>query len=197
MRSGLVAAVLIAALLTGCGAAAGEVETAKTPDMPITFGGPFSLIDHDGRPRTDGDFRGLFMLIFFGYTQCPNICPNSLRTLADALDILGPAAKRLQPLFITVDPARDTPPRLKAFVAQFHPRLIGLTGSERQIRAVARAYRVHRSKVVTSEEAAPGDYLALHSSLIYLMGPDGGFVTLFTRLTDAESMARALRGRLP
>ena len=161
-------------------------------DLPISFGGPFTLIDHQGRERTDKDFQGRYLLIYFGYTFCPNICPTGLQTLSSALDLLGEGAARVQPLFVSVDPDRDKPEILKSFVAQFHPRLIGLTGSEKQVRYVARAYRIFRGKVVLADEPKD-EYLVTHTPTTFLMGPDGKFVTLFPHDTDAEVMAKALK----
>jgi protein SCO1/2 len=110
------------------------------------IGGPFALIDHNGHPRTDADFRGKFMLIYFGFTFCSDVCPTDLQSIATALDRLGTAGEAIQPLFITVDPEKDTPDQLKGYVALFHPRLIGLTGDARQIRQVARAYKVYYAR---------------------------------------------------
>jgi protein SCO1 len=129
---------------------------------PVSFGGPFALVDHAGRRVTDQDFRGSWLLVQFGYTGCPDLCPLGLDTLAGALDLLGPAAApQVRPLFVTVDPARDTPTALAGFVPAFHPRLLGLTGNEPEIRAVAKAYRVHRRKVLPNP-ARPDDYLIDH-----------------------------------
>lgn len=158
--------------------------------FPISFGGPFSLIDHNGVARTDRDFRGRFLLVFFGYAHCSDICPTGLQRMADALDLLGGDGARVQPIFITVDPARDTAQVLKSYVAAFHPRLVGLTGSEAQVRAAARAYKVHRRKL---RDPDGGAYLVDHSSITYLMGPDGAFVTLFPHNAKAAFMARAIR----
>jgi protein SCO1/2 len=159
---------------------------------PVSFGGPFALTDHTGGRVTDVDFRGSWLLVQFGYTGCPDLCPLGLDTLARVLDLLGPAAAaRVQPLFVTVDPARDTPAALAGFVPAFHPRLVGLTGSEPEIRGVAKAYRVHRRKVLT-DPARPDDYLIDHGSFTYLMGPDGRFVTLFPYGTPAERMAEVI-----
>ena len=162
------------------------------PDLAALFGGPFSLIDHDGRPRTEQDFRGRFLLVNFGYTHCPDICPLGLSTVAAALDRLEQNGERVQPLFITIDPARDKSAVLRDYVRKFHPRLIGLGGSEAQIRRVAKAYRVHRSKVIVAD-APPGDYLASHTSLTYLMAPDGKFVTMFPHGAKPQFMADAIR----
>jgi len=150
------------------------------------------LIDHQGRERTDQDFLGRFLLIYFGYTYCPDICPTGLQTMAQALDLVGEAASMVQPLFISVDPARDRPEALKRYVANFHPRLTGLTGSEKQVRTVARAYRLHRSKVLVPDEPKE-KYLVFHTPTTFLMGPDGKFVTLFPHATDADTMAKVLR----
>lgn len=184
--------VLVAGLLIPAVAAA----YAEEP-WPVRFGGSFTLTDHHGARRRDTDFRGSFLLVQFGYTACPDLCPLGLDTMARVLDALGEAGARLQPLFITVDPTRDTPEVLAGFVTAFHPRLLGLTGSEAEIAAVARAYRVHRRKVIL-DPAHPDDYLVDHGSLTYLIAPDGGFATLFPYGTDATRMAeisrRYLRG---
>ena len=121
--------------LTLGGAASGD---EPSDDVPVQFGGPFSLTDHDGAPRTDADFRGRYLLVHFGYTACPDLCPLGLTSLSAALDLLGGAADPIQPLFISVDPARDTVARMRVFVGRFHPRLIGLTGSGAEVGAAAR-----------------------------------------------------------
>lgn len=178
------AAAILALVVLAGGSAAQDAAP-----LPNLFGGPFSLIDQDGVRRTDMDFHGRHMLVYFGYTYCPDICPTGLATIAGALDLLGPAAESVQPVFVTVDPERDTPEVLKDYVAQFHPRLIGLSGSEAETQAVARAYRLHRAKVPVDG----ADYLVTHSSITYLMDGDGAFVTLFPHGTDAERMAKVLR----
>jgi len=184
------------AVLSVCLGLLGPAAAAEKPaDFPIAFGGPFALVDHTGAVRTDRDYRGRFLLLHFGYTTCPDICPTGLQTMAEALDRLGPAAARVQPLFVTVDPARDTAAVLADYVGHFHPRLVGLTGSDAQIRAVLKAYRVHRMKVPDADGRAE-DYLVSHGSLTYLMGPDGGFLTLFPHGTPAERMAAALQNYL-
>jgi protein SCO1/2 len=153
-----------AALAAGLAAAlAATSALAGEPVLP--FGGPFALVDHDGRPRRDTDFRGRHLLVYFGYTSCPDLCPLGLDTIAQALDLLGPRADAVQPVFVTVDPARDTPEVLREYVASFDARLLGLTGSEADIRAVAKAYRVHRRLVRTAPEG--GATLIDHGSLTY------------------------------
>ncbi len=183
----LLAAALLAALAGGPAAAGSDAPP------PLSFGGPFALVDHDGRARSDKDFAGRFLLVFFGYTRCPNTCPTGLATMAAALDLLGAAGDKVQPLFISVDPARDRPAQLKAYVGRFHPRLIGLTGTEQAVAAAARAYRAHRRKVVLADPAGPDDYLVDHSSLTFLIGPAGTWLTLFPHGTDPEFMAAAIR----
>jgi cytochrome oxidase Cu insertion factor (SCO1/SenC/PrrC family) len=157
-------------------------------------GGPFTLVDQDGKTRDDKEFRGKLMLVYFGYTFCPDVCPTTLATMTEALDKLGAKAAKVQPIFITVDPARDTPAVLKRYVANFHPSLIGLTGSAAEIAAAARAYRVYYAK---ADSAAGADYLMDHSGFIYLMGPDGKYLTLLTPQSDAKEMADRIARFIP
>ena len=174
---------------------AGAAPAVRAGDFPIKFGGPFELIDHNGKIRTDRDFRGRFMLVYFGYANCPDICPLDLQILTDAVDALGEQAAKVQPIFVTVDPGRDTVARLADYVPRFHPRLIGLTGAEAQIRPVIKAYRVARMKVPQQSDgpSGPDAYLVGHGSLTYLMGPDGKFLTFFRHDGGAEFMARTIR----
>lgn len=131
------------------------------------------------------------MLVFFGYTYCPTICPTNLQHMAQALAQLGGKAKNIQPIFITIDPARDTPSVLKDYMANFGSNFLGLTGTVTQIRRVAKSYRVHRRKVVP-DKSAPQDYLVDHSSLTLLIGPDGKFRTLFPHDTAGPVMAKIM-----
>ncbi|UUX49744.1 SCO family protein [Nisaea acidiphila] len=160
--------------------------------LPALFGGPFELTDETGARVGPEHYSGRFMLVYFGYSYCPDICPTDLAIMAAALDELGPLSGKIQPLLITVDPARDTPEGLLAFTDAFHPDLVGLTGSEAEIAAAARAYRVHRRKFWL-EGSSGDDYLVDHSTLTYLMGPDGSFVTMFPRGTGPERMTEVLR----
>jgi len=153
-------------------------------------GGPFVLIDGAGGQVTDRDFRGKYMLIYFGYTLCPDVCPTTLNEMADALDRLGSKADRLQPIFITVDPNRDTPDVVKRYAEAFSPRLLGLTGSEGQIARVAQEYRVYYAQHRTGP--GPNDYTMDHSSVLYLMGPDGKFVAPIRADEDGAQMAADL-----
>jgi protein SCO1 len=158
----------------------------------LSIGGPFTLTDQNGTARRDGDFRGKLMLVYFGYTYCPDACPTALSDMSRALDLLGGKAKSVQPIFITVDPARDTPAVLKQYAANFHPGLIALTGSPDAIAAAARGYRVYYKKADQNGE----DYLVDHSSYIYLMGRDGKYLTHFPPGVSADSMAAAIQRHL-
>ena len=153
-------------------------------------GGPFSLVDHTGKRVSEQDFRGRFMLVFFGYTYCPDVCPTELQVMTAALDQLGPDADKFQPVFISIDPERDTPEVLASYVENFGPRLIGLTGSAEEMASVAKVYRVFYSK---AGKTGSDEYLMDHSSILYLMGPDGGFVKHFTYTTDASALAANLK----
>ena len=153
-------------------------------------GGPFQLVDHTGKPVTDKDFRGRYMLVMFGFTFCPDICPSGLQVLSAALDRIGRKADKVVPIFISVDPERDTPKALADYVVSFHPRLVGLTGTPEQVDKAAKAYRVYYKKV--RDEASSAPYTIDHSALIYLMGPDGAYVAHFSHTTGVEAMAERL-----
>jgi protein SCO1/2 len=139
-----------------------------------SLGGPFALIDQDGKPRTDKDFAGQYRLMYFGYTFCPDICPTDVGLIArglKAFEAKAPdRAARVQPIFVTVDPERDDSMALKAFVSAFHPRLIGLTGEPVAIDAARKAFGIYAKKVETSD---PANYLVDHFAVIYLFGPKG------------------------
>jgi len=156
-------------------------------DPGTNLGGPFSLTDMHGRAVTDSTYRGRWMLVYFGYAYCPDVCPTELQTISTALDRLGPDAAKVVPLFITIDPARDTPAALAQYVRLFDDRLIGLTGTPDQVAAVARAYRVYYAKISMPDRAA---YLMDHSSFVYLMGPDGKFRALLSPSDGPDDIAR-------
>jgi len=163
------------------------------------IGGPFTLTDHTGRRVTDKDFGGRYLLIYFGYTFCPDVCPTSLTAISSALDLMGNAAKFFQPVFITVDPERDTQEILNDYVAHFHDSLTGLTGTADEIAAVAKAYRAFYQKAPATPGGTIGkdDYLMNHISLIYVMGPDGKFITsLPGHTTPADKIAKRLTALL-
>ena len=161
----------------------------NTP-FPFEIGGPFALVDHTGARRSDADFSDGYMLIFFGYASCDGICPVGLQRMAEALDRLGAASTRVQPLFITVDPATDTPAAIAPYVAAIHPRLIGLTGGIDQLDSVAKAYRVQARPIARD---ADGHVIMSHGTYVYLMGPGGAFLTLLPPIMDAETMAATIR----
>ena len=168
---------------------------AEAPQPALAVGGPFTLVDHDGRTRTDADFRGRAMLVYFGFTYCPDVCPTALTTVSQALELLGADADKVAPIFITVDPERDTPEQLKEYVRHFHPRMTGLTGTKEQIAAAAKSYRVYFAKA--RQQGAPEDeYTMDHTSIAYLMGPDGKFVAHFSHGTEPEAMAARIRRSL-
>jgi cytochrome oxidase Cu insertion factor (SCO1/SenC/PrrC family) len=156
-------------------------------------GGPFTLIDQTGKPRSDTDFRGKLMLVFFGYTTCPDICPTQLMEIGLAMDKLGSAADQVQPLFISVDPDRDTPQVLEPYVAQFHPRLIGLSGTPAEVRAVADAYKAYYAKYLPPDGAV---YLIDHTGFVYLMGRAGEYLGFFPPNTSADRMVEIIRQHL-
>lgn len=160
------------------------------------IGGPFTLTDQDGRTRTDADFRGSLMMVYFGYTYCPDACPTALLAMSQALDMLGPDAAKVVPVFVTVDPARDTVEQLKLYAQNFHPRTVMLTGTPEQVAAAAKAYRVYYAKAKGSADEKPDQYLMDHTSIVYLMGRDGRYITHFTHATQADKIAETLRKHL-
>jgi protein SCO1/2 len=157
------------------------------------IGGPFALTDQNGMRRTDADFRGKLMLVYFGFTYCPDVCPTDLLQMALAVDQLGQAGEMVQPVFITVDPERDTPEHLKHYMPLFHPRFVGLTGDAIAIQAAARAYRVYYKKVEWGDRS---DYTVDHSAFIYLVGRDGEYLGFFPPGASAERLVEILRPRL-
>jgi cytochrome oxidase Cu insertion factor (SCO1/SenC/PrrC family) len=155
------------------------------------IGGPFALTDHTGKRVTDADFRGRYMLVFFGFTYCPDVCPSTLQVVSQALDKLGPKAERFAPILITVDPERDTPEQLALYVQSFHPRLVGLTGTPAEIDAVLSAYRVRGVRKRVDAKSAAG-YTIDHPAQIYVMDPEGRYRTFLDYTKGADSMAATL-----
>lgn len=177
-----------------------EDRTQRVPavtDFPqstarIIKGGPFTLINHLGDEVTDKDFGRSLLLIYFGYSHCPDVCPTDLSVMSAALNLLGEDEGRVQPLFISFDPVRDTVEQLADYVQNFHPRLIGLTGTREQTLAAADHFGVDVS--ATYEAEKPGSaYSMNHSAFTYLVSPDSGLVVMFRNGTDAELMARTIR----
>lgn len=154
------------------------------------LGGPFELVDHHGAPRSDGDFRGRYMLVYFGYRFCPDICPAALYNITEALNQLGKTAAKIQPLFITVDPKRDTAENLGVYMQNYDPRFIALTGNENQIETAKKAYKVFA--LPATPDGTTSEYLMDHSSIIYLMDPMGRFVAHFNHTTEPKQLAAAL-----
>ncbi len=168
---------------------AGGVQLAQG----VSLGGPFTLVDHTGRTVTERDFAGRALLVYFGFTYCPDVCPTELGTIAAALDAMGPAAERVTPVFISIDPERDTPEAMADYVSRFHPRMVGLTGSAEQVAQAARAYRVYYAKVQPRDTTA---YLMDHSSFIYFVGPDARVRSLFRPESTPEAIAAAVSAQL-
>ncbi len=168
----------------------------STPSLPAdsasgkaSIGGAFTLIDRNGNSISDSEFRGKIMMVFFGFTHCPDVCPLTLATYTSTLELLGDKASLVAPVFITIDPARDTPERLKEFLANFDPRIIGLTGTEAQIKDVAALYKTYYSE----EQGG----MMNHSALIYIMGKDGAYIEHFPHTIAPEKLTKALLEVVP
>jgi cytochrome oxidase Cu insertion factor (SCO1/SenC/PrrC family) len=160
--------------------------------LGVQVGGPFHLVDQHGTAVTDADYRGRWMLVYFGYTFCPDVCPTELQTMATAVAKLGPDAAKVAPLFITVDPERDTPEVLARYLKLFGEGLIGLTGTPAEIADVARQYRVYYARVTPDHSP----YVMDHSSFVYLMDPKGRLAALFDQGTSPDKMASGIEERL-
>lgn len=186
--AGLLLGVLAGLQLLGL--SPGGQQPRPTSVGTAAIGGPFVLVDQMGRARTDRDFRGKHMMVFFGFLYCPDICPATLQRVSEVVDQLGDKKDRITPLFITVDPERDTPEALAIYLANFSPRLVGLTGTPEQIKAAAKAYRAYYKKI--TDEKLPGAYTLDHSSILYVMGPDGRYVMHFTHGTTVSEMVQKL-----
>ena len=163
-------------------------EGSRTEGRAL-IGGPFTLADTAGKRVTDRDFRGKLMLVFFGYTHCPDVCPTEMQNMADVMEKLGPDAKQVAPVFISVDPVRDTPEALSDYVKNFSPLITGLTGSQEEIASVAKAYRVYFRKADGGSE----DYTVDHSVFVYLMDREGNYLTHFMFNTPAENMVSVIK----
>lgn len=192
--------VIIAGFLIGAlGGAAALVMSQSTPGNKVVtagkalVGGPFTLVGEGGKTVTDQDFRGKHMLVFFGFTHCPDICPAELQVMSASLEELGDKAKDVAPIFITLDPERDTPDVVTSYVKNFGPEFVGLTGSPEAIAAAAKAYRVAYSQFTPEGADKTGNYSIDHTALVYLMGPDGEFITHIPYGTTPAKMAETLR----
>lgn len=178
MKNALIISTLIAVAIAGGlwviekrHVAYGEKETSTGK---ADIGGSFTLTDQNGKQVSDSQFRGKYMLVFFGFTSCPSICPVGMATITQAMEKLGDNANKVQPIFITVDPETDTPARMKEFLANFYPSVIGLTGTPEQIKAVESAYKVYAAKSVNKD--MPGGYNVDHSGFIYMMDKNGEYL---------------------
>ena len=180
-----------ALLLAGAAALFVVAQPAPPAIQTVSIGGPFTLTSGNGNTVTSADLRGKFLLVYFGYTFCPDVCPTTLNDVAQALDKLGSEADRLHPLFITVDPARDTPAVISQYTAAFTQRLEGLTGTPDQIATVAKEYRVYYAPHRTGPN--PDDYTMDHSSVLYVMGPDGKYLGVIRADEGSDAIARDLR----
>jgi len=166
----------------------GRVVTTGQADV----GGPFQLTDQSGKRVSDKDFRGRYMLIYFGYSFCPDVCPTTLAVMAQALEKLGDRSRQVAPILITIDPERDTPKVLEDYVKAFGPSFVGLTGSADEIKAVEKKYRVYAVK----KPLEGGNYGMDHSSVIYLMGPDGKMVSFYDEAVSPDDLAKDLRAKI-
>jgi protein SCO1/2 len=170
---------------------ADQAQTRVATIGSAKVGGPFRLIDQNGQTKTDADFRGRWMWVYFGYTNCPDVCPTTLALMGEVLTRLGGSANRIVPIFVTLDPAHDTPKILKLYLGSFDRRFVGLTGPDREIAAVAKEYRVYRAM----RPLPGGGYSIDHSNVICLMGPDGKFVAVYDNSQTPEAIAADLRKR--
>jgi cytochrome oxidase Cu insertion factor (SCO1/SenC/PrrC family) len=198
-RFGLAAALVLAASIVS--ALAQEPDPGRAARLMDDLmwgrgqvGGPFTLLDHTGTERTDRDFLGKLLIIYFGYTTCPDICPTALMQIGLAVDKLGPIGEDVQPIFISVDPERDTTSALAKYVVMFHPRLVGLTGTLAQIRAVTDSYKAYYARYTPPDGAV---YLIDHTGFIYLVGPDGQYRGVMPPGTSADRIVEIVRQLLP
>jgi len=166
-------------------------ETTEESKQEVLIGGPFSLTNQDGETVTNQDFAGKYMLVYFGFANCPMICPTDMADISQALDKLDDTQlEKVQPIFITIDPERDTVENIKTFLENFHSKFQGLTGTNEQVAAAIKEYRVYNRKVESDELQ---DYLMDHSSFTYLMGPDGKYVAHFSHEDGANKIAEGLK----
>lgn len=186
---GLVAlAVLVGPTLLG------GHKPAASQQGEALIGGPFTLVDSTGKEVSDSAYRGRYMLVYFGFTHCPDICPTTLLMMNNALQKLGDLSRRIVPIFVTLDPERDTPEIVSTYVQNFSPNLVGLTGSAAQVKAAADAYKIYFKKVEAKDSAM--DYMIDHSGFVYLMDPDGKYVAHFSHDTPEQAFVDGLRNHV-
>ncbi|CUH63610.1 SCO1/SenC [Thalassovita autumnalis] len=170
-----------------------SIREEQRADAPA-FQADFELTDHRGIVQTDEDFAGRWLLVFFGFANCPDVCPTTLAEVAAVMDALGSDAAKVQPLFISIDPERDTPEKLAEFVPAFEADIVGLTGTADQIKRTSETFRVYFEKI--EEAASPNGYTMGHSSQLFLFDPQGGYVGAWTYGTSAEEIVSDLRARM-
>jgi protein SCO1/2 len=195
MKIGYAASIVLALFAAGF---AGAYTFLSAPERAenqgaALVGGPFSLVNTDGKRVTDHDFRGKLMLVFFGYAHCPDVCPTELQTMSAVMEKLGPVAAKVAPIFISVDPKRDTPEALASYMKNFDSRISGLTGNESDIANVAKAYRVYYRK---AGDAGAADYTVDHSGFVYLMDGEGKYLTHFSFNATPDSMIAVIRKKI-
>jgi protein SCO1/2 len=186
--------VVLAAFVAGAFALTAGVMLFMPAERtrPSAVGGPFALVNQDGKTVTDADFRGKPLLVFFGFTHCPDICPTTLFEVSEIFNRLRKDAEKVSAIFVTVDPERDTPEKLKLYLSSFHPRLSALSGSDAQIEAIKKAYFVYAKRIPLEG----GGYTMDHTSVVYLMDKEGKFIAPFNLKRDADAAAADLRRRL-
>jgi protein SCO1/2 len=195
LRRFIPAAVLLGGLLIMGAGAFLVLSLHETPRgaagtlLASAIGGPFRLVDQNGKTVTEADLKGKWSLVYFGYTHCPDACPTALNDIAIALDELGPQRNAVRPVFVTVDPERDTPAVLKSYVTAFDAPILALSGTPEEIAQAAKGYRVYYAK----HPEAGGDYSMDHSSVIYVMDPEGRFTASFTQQNSPEEIAERLK----
>ena len=187
-RYPLLGITIVALCLFGLGGPGSDASAESA------LGGKFFLTDHTGQRVTNDDYKGKWILAFFGFTYCPDICPATLTTMSHVMEGLGADAGMVQPLFISVDPERDTPEVMASFVSAFHPSIVGLTGTPEEIKAAAASFGAYYAKVEV--EGAPDGYLMEHMSFMYLLRPDGVFETVLLDSGNPETLTTQLRRHL-
>lgn len=199
MSMRLFLAILFGLLIGGAAALTLLVAPMQPQGTAVTsgkaaIGGPFTLTDHTGKRVTEKDFAGRLLLVYFGFTNCPDICPSGLQVISAALDKLGPQSEKVTPVFISVDPERDSVSVLGEYVKSFHPRIVGLTGSAEDVRGAAKAFRVYYKKV--EDEQNPTRYSVDHTSFMYLMDANGEFLQHFPHTVTVDKLAEGISKHL-
>jgi protein SCO1/2 len=177
-----------------CGGSSGARVSEAAPTRPAPIDGRFELVDHFGQPVNERSFGDRHLLVFFGFSHCAVVCPRELAKLSAALERLGPLAERIQPLYITVDPLRDDPGTMQAYVSRYPGGFVGLTGTPEQVDAAKKSYRVFAEPV--QDANAPGGYVVPHTAFAYLMAPGGRFQTHLSDSLDVDAVVERLRQHL-